>query len=206
MNKISNKVYYPKFVETDNDKKCFQSLFMEFNQKVLLQTELNEWIETRKSLADKKSLLSKIILYTKDLIKIYATRIEVLSSTCNTVYYKEIEEAFYSVENQKGIAELRIKSENVKFLTEILSFCERILESLNVNNRIVWQRTFTDFAFLISNLKSKGFINLSYKEILEHFLIEGEVKSDKQLTDLISKINAKSALNNPSQDIKNLML
>ena len=72
--------------------------------------------------------------------------------------------------------------------------------------RINWLYSFTDFAYLIDKLKSKGAIRSTYKNILGSFLIEGEIKTEKQLRDLISKIKKPGNDNQPSKQIQDLLI
>ena len=68
--------------------------------------------------------------------------------------------------------------------------------------KLNWLGTKTDFAYLISVLISKGYINKSYKNILSHFQVNGEDVTSKQLIDLISKLKNPDTDNRPSLTIE----
>jgi hypothetical protein len=123
------------------------------------------------------------------------------------------------LEENEQIKYKRKYREKIKIIEQLDGFCrlleierdyykEKLLKFTNILNneetntiRLNWFGTFTDFAFLIDKLIKKGFLRKGYKDILRHFYIEGEEKTERQLTDLISKINNVYRDNRQSSEI-----
>lgn len=75
----------------------------------------------------------------------------------------------------------------------------------NDKDRLNWLLSFTDLAYLINDLKSKGYIKSTYSEVCEHFLVKGNSIKPSGLKDMISKINNDFTDNRPSEDIEEII-
>jgi hypothetical protein len=89
-------------------------------------------------------------------------------------------------------------------------YIEQYIKWANLNNlplkknsedKIIWNSNFTDFAFLIGQLKQNNFIRNTHREILRFFIFKGGEKTDAHaLADLIGKLNAKKCRPTPEME------
>lgn len=79
---------------------------------------------------------------------------------------------------------------------------EKEKETVTDSHKINWLLTFQDFAYLIHQLKSNGYIKDTYENIAKHFLIKGDEINPINLKNTISNLNNPNTDNRPSESIK----
>jgi hypothetical protein len=121
-----------------------------------------------------------------------------------TKYKRKYKEKIEKIEQLDGFYRL-LEIERDYYNEKLMNFTIILNDEVTKTTRLNWFGTFTDFAFLIDKLIKKGLLRKGYKDILKHFYIEGEEKTERQLTDLISKINNIYRDNRQSSDIDSIV-
>lgn len=128
---------------------------------------------------------------TEEQAKIEAeehNRLSVLSEDKHNKYLEKYSEEIIEIKRLYSLVNI-IKNERDYYEKQFIKYGRQTKGSEEPTVKLNWLGTFTDFAFLIDRLIKKGFLRKGYKDILSHFYIDGDEKNERQLADLISKIN-----------------
>ena len=181
-----------------------------------------------------KNECSQISLSKEDGLKLIGNFSELMENFLREMSWKIVSLSFERSSNLKKEKELKmyltklIKVKNYFLLFDSLPISIEPINKLiiYVNNELVilendspktgkyfnqeshqinWLLTIQDFAFLMGELKSKGFVKDTYKNLAQHFLIKGEQIDINTTKDAYSKVKSKDAENRASRDIEYIL-